>query len=242
MSLHISTTPNSDPPTSGMRVTVEISVQIEQPESLSSFYEMSRSATPMVPLTPINANTTSPRATVFRPASLSYQQANSIPSHLRAAFRAVASDAVNGYFLGMTSTFPQPPRNFTVLDIVEASRLADTVMKQVKPLCQSLRRSEGTALENFPGAFVDWREDGLDIDGWMLRIAPLRNTDKELHFFMRDALLPHTPSSILARLGTLQLHMADQKQTIRTLVYKAELEPRKRWTPLILEFYILILE
>lgn len=164
-----------------------------------------------------------------------------MPPYSEAALQAIAQDAVHGFHAGMIFIFPEPPPGFRVLDIDEAARITNATTKEILSFGQRLIAAE--SLEAHANAIREGDvKSHVPVSIWMQRLGPLRNVDKTLFCFLRDSLHSHTPHHILFRWDMLRCSMRDAGETIATLVRRAEQEPRKRWTSLILELYFLMLE
>jgi hypothetical protein len=230
---------HSDPnvlPSDG--ITVHFRVEIQQEDSLPSFYD-DRPATPLVPVLLSQLPNAPHEPTLHDLDGRFSMLAPTSSPFAETALHSIARNELRGFHTMFALPEPSPGRTF--LTASTAARLVWADVNGLLLLGQRLLTAE--SLEDHARAIpTDDIEIDVSVDYWMERLELLKNVDAPLFHMLRDSLHVHTPPHILYRWNTLGEHLRQADQTLATLVMEAEQLIRPKWSALVLEFYFLLLE
>lgn len=228
-------------PSSGLlRVTVELTVEIRQEDSLYALTDTERPATPLDPVRPLRLQSVSLQRWSTASASVDFNmQPRARTPFTEAALQTIAQNEIRNF--QTVVTFPETPTGRTIFPVQNATRLiwADVgglVMLGQQLLAKAKLKDHARAIP------TEDMEIKISPQLWLQRLDPLKNVDAPLFFMLRDCLHPHTPQHILFRWNALRRHMSRTGQMLVHLIRQAEELPQRKWPPLVQELYFLLLE
>jgi hypothetical protein len=227
--------PNA-PPSDG--ITVHFTVDIQQEDSLPSFYD-DRPATPLVPVL-LSQLTDTPQEPPLHSSDDRFSMlAPTSHPFAEAALHTIARNEMRGFHTMFA--LPEPSAGRTVFAASIAARLVWSDVNGLLLLGQRLMTAE--ALEDHARAIpADDIEINVSVDYWMQRLELLKIVDAPLFHMLRDSLHVHTPPHILYRWNALKERLIQAGHTLATLIREAEQLARRKWPPMVLELYFLLLE
>ncbi|ORY19322.1 hypothetical protein BCR34DRAFT_595745 [Clohesyomyces aquaticus] len=159
-----------------------------------------------------------------------------------AALVAIAQHTARGFHPGaMLLTIPEPPPDFRIIDVDEASRLATSLLSQIVSYGQMLRKSELSPL--LPKTHDNYgATEPCNLSHWLAEVDAVKSRDRPLFYILRESLHSHTPHHVLSRWDLLRQRLASQNETITSIVRRAERCRRSEWTEAMREFFSLLLD
>jgi hypothetical protein len=183
-------------------ITVEVTVEIHQEDTLSSLYDTQRPATPLFPVLPSHQSS----ASRHRPhvhnltQSISMQEPMGRPFE-EAALRIIARNEMRGF--RHVFTLPTPTTGHAVFLINDAVRVIWADISGLLELGQQLTTLEGPR-EQSENTTAARDEIYMPVHDWMQSLEPLVCVDKPLFHMVCDALHAHTPQHIFLRWNALR--------------------------------------
>jgi hypothetical protein len=218
-------------------ITVHFTVEIRQENSLQSLYT-DRPATPLVPVllhSSEGIRESQPRNTSSRFGML----ALAANPFAEAALRTIAHNEMRGFHTMFAIPGRSPDDGVPATET--AARIVCADVRSLLVLGQQLM--SGEKLEDHAKAIpADVIEINVVADHWLGYLESLKSLDAPLFYMLHDSLHTHTPLHILYRWDALRRHMSQAGQTFAAVVRQAEQLTRRKWPPLVLELYFLLIE
>jgi hypothetical protein len=219
-------------------ITVHFTVEIQQENSLPSFYD-DRPATPLVPVL-LSQLPDAPFASPLHSSDGRFNmRALTSSPFAETALHTIARNEMRSFHTMFALPEPSPGR--TVFTASSVARLVWADVNGLLLVGQRLMTAE--TLEDHARAVpTDDIEIDMSVDYWTGRLELLKNVDAPLFHMLCDSLHAHTPPRILNRWNALERRLSQAGQTLATLIREAEQLLRRNWPALVLELYFLLLE
>jgi hypothetical protein len=221
-------------------ITVEVTVEIHQEDTLSNLYHTNRPGTPPFPvLASPQSSANRHRPQLHGLAQSFSMQEPSRRQFAEAALHSVAQIELRGFrhIFALPASIP----GHTVLSIDDVARVVWADISNLLELGLQL-----TAMKTQSGqmqeAAVDRAQYRIPVHEWLESFEPLVCVDKPLYHMVRDALHAHTPEFIFLRWDALRVRLGATGNTFAALVRQAEETSRHRWSSIVLDLYFLLIE
>lgn len=224
-------------PANAIHVTLEFSIEIGQNHSLTTFDDMARPATPLIPASFIS--TTAANSSPQELSDPADEQQSAGDAFTEAVLLSIIqSERLDFYPAFTVSDLPPLIPEFTAEGAV---RQINRSIEELASFGQQLYASEKPEIRTRSVLDEDF-ELSSNVAHWVFGLSMLQQVDLPLYHFMRNSLYSHTPRLIFLRWNAFRRHLSASGQMLVSVVRQAEELPRRKWPPLIWEFYLLLLE
>ncbi|KAF2125508.1 hypothetical protein P153DRAFT_389660 [Dothidotthia symphoricarpi CBS 119687] len=228
--------PQSLVPANAIQVTVDIVVEISESNTSSNSYDMARPTTPPIPVPSMTTIVASSSQHISAPVG---EQLPSGDAFAQAALLSIVQSERLGFY--PTFSVSDLPPLIPVFTAEEAVSQIRRSMEELACLGQRLTKSEKLEFhaEVAPAEDIELSQS---VSHWVFSLATLQQVDFSLYHILRDSLYPHTPRHIFLRWNAFRSHLNATGHMLANVVRQAEELPQRKWSPLLWEFYFLLLD
>jgi hypothetical protein len=221
-------------------ITVEVTVEIHQEDTLSSLYHTDRPATPLFPVLASQQSSSNRHRPQVHGLAQSFSMQEP-PRRLfaEAALHIIAQNEMRGF--RNVFTLRTPILGHALLPIDDVARVIWADIGNLLELGLELAALK-TPRNQIGEAVTERVQYRVPVHHWLESLELLVCVDKPLYHMLHDALHTHTPEPIFLRWDVLRSRMRATGNTFGALVRQAEETSRQGWSSIVLEFYSLLLE